>query len=59
MKDIHVLVTATGCASVGEQILKALRLSTLPLHVTAADCDTRSTGASLADAAQGKSSPLC
>lgn len=52
MKDIHVLVTATGCASVGEQILKALRLSTLPLHVTAADCDTRSTGASLADAFQ-------
>lgn len=52
MKDIQVLVTATGCASVGEQLLKALHHSTLPLHITAADCDARSTGASLADAFQ-------
>ena len=52
MNDINVLVTATGCASVGEQILKALRLSTLPLHITASDCDAKSTGAPLADAFQ-------
>lgn len=52
MKDINVLVTATGCASVGEQVLKALRLSTLPLHVTASDCDPKSTGAPLADTFQ-------
>lgn len=49
MNTIRAFVTATGCASVGEQILKALRLSCLPFHLTAADCDPCGTGGTLAD----------
>lgn len=48
--SIRAIVTATGCASVGEQILKALHLSTLPFYRIACDCTPVSTGASLADA---------
>lgn len=49
MNTIRAIVTATGCASVGEQILKALRLSALPFHRIACDCTPDSTGVTLAD----------
>lgn len=49
MNTIRAIVTATGCASVGEQILKALRLSSLPFHSIACDCSKDSTGGTLAD----------
>lgn len=51
MNEIRVFVTATGCAGVGEQLLKTLRLSSLPLHITAADCAPYSSGFAGSDAA--------
>ena len=49
MNTIRAVVTASGCASVGEQILKALHHSSLPFHCIACDCTPDSTGATLAD----------
>lgn len=49
MNSIRTIVTATGCASVGEQILKAMQISTLPFHRIACDCTHDSTGRTLAD----------
>lgn len=49
MNSIRAIVTASGCASVGEQILKALRCSSLPFFSIACDCTADSTGESLAD----------
>lgn len=46
---IRAIVTATGSASVGEQILKALHLSSLPFYRIACDCTPYSAGATLAD----------
>lgn len=49
MNTIRAIVTATGCAGVGEQLLKALRLSSLPFRRIACDCTPHSTGCTLAD----------
>lgn len=49
MKKYNVLVTAVGSASVGEQLIKALRHSALPLHITAGDCSSTTFGSFLGD----------
>ncbi len=44
MPDISVLVTGVGGSGIGSQVLKALRLASLPLEITGTDTTRASTG---------------